>query len=346
MSIVLAACHLGERTLVADEFPTPLLAFNPVTINTEGRPAEFQAGSPPSAVEASPAGSVASSAYDDALLGREAPCLVLTSSSDSPPAQREGEVIAPTADADEVSGFGPSDAWNDARPITFTDDAWCFLPRLGHDALGLVNWNDAAILGVALGGSLAIRSELDSDVRNWTAEHPDRWGQGSKIIGDFGVAQYQIPVILGAYAYTVYAQDDYHHDMMVSLISAYTLFGLSTVSIKGIADTNRPSDTWNGGKYGFPSWHDGSMFCMAAVLDDYEGHWLGVPMYAFAGLIGFSRIDTRDHDLSDVVFGGILGYVIGKSVAGKALYGDSHVHIVPYVHPTDGSPGVMLDAKF
>ena len=69
----------------------------------------------------------------------------------------------------------------------------------------------------------------------------------------------------------------------------------------------------------FPSWHDGSMFCMAAVLDDYEGHWIGYPLYIFAGLIGFSRIDTRDHNLSDVLFGGVLGYVIGKSVSGKAL---------------------------
>jgi membrane-associated phospholipid phosphatase len=121
---------------------------------------------------------------------------------------------------------------------------------------------------------------------------------------------------------------------------------VSTVSIKYIADTNRPSDTWNGGKLGFPSWHDGSMFCIAAVLDDYEGHWIGMPLYAFAGLIGFSRVDTRDHNLPDVVFGGVLGYVIGKSVSGKALYGDSRVHILPYVHPTEGGSGIMLDWSF
>jgi len=42
----------------------------------------------------------------------------------------------------------------------------------------------------------------------------------------------------------------------------------------------------------------------------------------------------------------VMGYVIGKSVAGKALYGDSRVHILPYVHPTDGSPGLLLDMKF
>jgi membrane-associated phospholipid phosphatase len=131
------------------------------------------------------------------------------------------------------------------------------------------------------------------------------------------------------------------------MISAYTIFGLSTLTIKGIADTKRPSNGWNGGDLGFPSWHDGSLFCMSAVIDEYEGHWIGVPLYIVSGLVGWSRIDARDHDLSDVVFGGVLGYVIGKSVAGRALYGDSRaVHILPYWHPSDGTAGVMFDTRF
>ncbi len=42
----------------------------------------------------------------------------------------------------------------------------------------------------------------------------------------------------------------------------------------------------------------------------------------------------------------MLGYVIGKSVSGKALFGDSRVHLLPYVHPTEGAAGVMLDCQF
>ena len=312
--------------------------------DTFGRVSEtgfFRSGMP-----AAVTGSVNRDRFGNSLLGpQESP--ILSSLPGNPRRQqpRRATVIA-TAGRRCQGGFHPSNAWTDPPPIRFTDDAWCFILRLGHDAMGLVNWNDAAILGVALGGSLAIRSELDGPVRNWTAEHPDRWGESSRIIGNFGVAQYQVPVILGAYAYTVYAQNYYQHDMMCSLISAYTLTGLSTVVIKGIADTDRPSDQWKGGKYGFPSYHTASMFSISAVLDEYEGHLVGVPMYIFSGLIGFARIYMRDHDLSDVVFGAVMGYVIGKSVAGKALYDDSHVHILPYVHPTDGSPGIMLDARF
>jgi hypothetical protein len=298
------------------------------------------------------------SRWEDRLWRAERPTIVLTSTETSSISIDEEAPLMPqdgTGLAPDPTGMPPAPVGSDlqpidacaAPPIRFSDDAWAYLPRLGHDAWGLVNWDNAIVLGVALGGSLALRGDADQDVRNWTAEHPDRWGEGSKLIGDIGVAQYQVPVILAAYAFTVWQQDDYEHQMMTSLISSYTIFGLSTLAIKGIADTSRPSDTWNGGKYGFPSWHDGSMFCMSAVIDEYEGHWIGVPLYILSGLVGWSRIDTRDHDLSDVVFGGVLGYVIGKSVAGRALYGDSRaVHIVPYVHPSEGTAGVMFDATF
>jgi hypothetical protein len=280
--------------------------------------------------------------WEAAVWRTQRPSIVLVSSEATSVETEEAPLLPEAAPSSDLQ---PIDVCQHP-PIRFRDDAWDFLPRLGHDAWGLVNWEDAIILGTALGGSLALRGEVDQSVRNWTAEHPDRWGEGSKVIGDFGVAQYQIPVILGAYAFTVWRQDDYEHQMMTSLISAYTLFGVSTLAIKGIADTKRPSDGWNGGNYGFPSWHDGSLFAMSAVIDEYEGHWIGVPLYILSGLVGWSRIDTRDHDLSDVVFGGVLGYVIGKSVAGRALYGDSHLHIVPFIHPSEGTAGVMLDARF
>jgi membrane-associated phospholipid phosphatase len=263
----------------------------------------------------------------------------------------------PTGNSPDQSGvLPPTQVGSDLQPIDgcacppirFSDDAWAFLPRVARDTWGVVNnWDNLLILGTALGGSLALRGEVDQDVNNWTAEHPDRWGHATNLLGDFGTVQYQIPVIFGAYALTVWEQDDYEHQMMTSLISAYTVFGVSTLVIKVSADTKRPSNGWNGGNYGFPSWHDGSLFCMSAVIDEYEGHWIGVPLYVLSGLVGWSRIDARDHNLSDVVFGGVLGYVIGKSVAGRALYGDSRaVHILPYVHPSEGTAGVMFDAKF
>lgn len=230
--------------------------------------------------------------------------------------------------------------------LSFREDFHNIWPRLCEDTRGLVNWRNAAVVGAALGGSLLIRSELDEDVREAVARHPLRWGDGSRTLGYMGDPIVQVPVLLGVYAYSLRQQDDELHDLMGTMISAYTINGVTTVAVKAIANTDRPSDEWNDGEFGFPSFHTSSSFAMAAVIDEYYGTRAALPAYVLAGLIGWSRIDDQDHDLSDVVFGAALGWVIGKSVAGRHLYDDSRVRLLPYIHPTDGSTGLMFETSF
>lgn len=234
----------------------------------------------------------------------------------------------------------------DVPIFSFEDDRKAFGSILRDDARAILNCDNIAILGVALGGAIAIRQDLDGQVRDNVARQPERWGDASRVLGNMGEIQYQLPVLLGLYGISLKTQDSHLHQLNTSLMSAYTITGLSTMAIKGIANTDRPSEKWNGGHFGFPSFHVSSSFTIAAVLDEYEGPMIGIPAYALAGLIGWSRIDERDHDLSDVVFGAALGYVVGKSVAGHHLYGDSRVRLLPYVHPTEGSSGVMVDLAF
>lgn len=234
----------------------------------------------------------------------------------------------------------------ESSTFSFKSDLHRFGSLLREDAHGLANWNNAAILGVALAGSLAIRPNLDDDVRENTVRHPKRWGDGTKAIGKLGEVQIQLPVLFALYGYSLKYQDEEMRELSGSLLSAFTLSGLSALVVKGIVNTDRPSEEWNGGQFGFPSYHATSSFSLAAVLDEYYGHRAGLPAYALAGLISWSRIDERDHDLSDVIFGAALGYVIGKSVAGTHLTGDGRVRLLPYLHPVDGSSGLMLDVAY
>ncbi|MFN0054985.1 MAG: hypothetical protein ACKV0T_22670, partial [Planctomycetales bacterium] len=82
------------------------------------------------------------------------------------------------------------------------------------------------------------------------------------------------------------------------------------------------------------------------VLDDYYGWPIGVPAYVLAGLVGWSRIDQREHDLSDVVFGSLLGFVIGKSVAGRHLEEYSGFRCAPYYDSATNSVGAMFHRRF
>jgi hypothetical protein len=232
------------------------------------------------------------------------------------------------------------------NPYDFKSDLENFLPMLRDDARSVVNWNNAAILGGALATSIAFRQDLDDRVRSNTARHPKRWGEGSKTLGNLGEVQYHVAAMLVLYGVSVKRGDDELHDFSAALISAYTINGLSTMAMKGIANTSRPSDDWNGGAFGFPSFHSSSSFTIAAVVDEYYGPRAGLPAYALAGLISWSRIDERDHDLSDVVFGAALGYVIGHAVAGQHLRCDSRVRLLPYFHPTEGTGGLMIDVSY
>ncbi len=221
------------------------------------------------------------------------------------------------------------------------------LPTLCSDAKGVLNWNNALILTAAGGVAYAFREGgVDQEVREWVADHPNRWGNGGQLLGKLGAAEYQVPILLGAYGYSLWSQDEDLHEVMGSMLSAVTITGVSVTALKLATNTDRPSTNWENGHYGFPSYHTASTFTIAAVLDEYYGCKVGLPAYLLAGAVGFSRIDEQDHDLSDVVFGGVFGFVVGKAVAGRHLCGNSKIQFLPYLHPTDGSPGVGGEVKF
>lgn len=298
--------------------------------------------------------------FDERLLPTQAatklnrPVIQTTSLKQPPASDAEDSAglneISPV-DAAEAWGLpetreGPSIAAWPTQQLSLEDDAELFFSRLGDDAAAVVNCNNAVILGSSLAGAIAIRQNLDADVRMATQRHPERWGEGTKVLGKLGEFQFQVPVLMAVYGLSLKRQDERLHEFSHSLISAYTITGLSTLVAKSIANTDRPTTQWNGGQFGFPSFHVASSFSIAAVLDEYYGSRVGLPAYTLAGLIGWSRIDERDHDLSDVFFGAALGCVIGKAVAGQHLRADSRVRLLPYFHPTDATSGLLLDVAF
>ncbi|HTI49666.1 MAG TPA: phosphatase PAP2 family protein, partial [Planctomycetaceae bacterium] len=80
--------------------------------------------------------------------------------------------------------------------------------------------------------------------------------------------------------------------------------------------------------------------------DEYYGWPVGLPCYVLAGLVGWSRIDQREHDLSDVVFGSILGFVIGKSVAAAHMDGVTGCQVTPYYDPATHALGATFHKRF
>ena len=99
----------------------------------------------------------------------------------------------------------------------------------------------------------------------------------------------------------------------------------------------------------FPSGHTSNAFALATVANAHFGAKVGIPAYLAAGAIGFARIDNNRHNLSDVVAGATLGYIVGRTVV-KQDGGTTHgrkrrFQLVPSAPPSGAGigAGVSVD---
>jgi membrane-associated phospholipid phosphatase len=137
------------------------------------------------------------------------------------------------------------------------------------------------------------------------------------------------------------AQDFKTHEFSRALAQALCVNGITVMALKVSANTRTPDNE----HMGWPSGHTSSAFTVAAVVNEYYGPLAGVPAFALAGLVGYQRLDSRVHDFSDVVFGAVMGYVIGSSIAreNKMTYPEIFgMKVVPYIDPETGTSGIAL----
>ncbi len=89
------------------------------------------------------------------------------------------------------------------------------------------------------------------------------------------------------------------HDFVVGLLRMET----ATYAIKYALDETRP----NGANRSFPSGHTASAFFGAEYIRQNYGPWAGLPAYAAAGWVGYTRVYSQHHYWHDVFAGALLG---------------------------------------
>lgn len=90
----------------------------------------------------------------------------------------------------------------------------------------------------------------------------------------------------------------------------------------------------NGGHsiHSMPSGHTSKIFALATVLSSsYDALWIQIPAYALAGSVALQRLESNKHWFSDVLVGGTLGYLMGRSLAkhNKLVMHESAIKVVP-----------------
>ncbi len=137
-------------------------------------------------------------------------------------------------------------------------------------------------------------------------------------------------------------EDELNKNRAWIMMESLSVTGFTTLSLK-LARNNR---TPNGKPLAWPSGHTSSSFTVAAVLDEFYGPMVGIPAYVLAGSVAYRMMETGDHWGSDVVFGAVLGYITGHTIAGekKKELKIGAFNIVPYINPelTDKFSGFGL----
>jgi hypothetical protein len=187
------------------------------------------------------------------------------------------------------------------RPITQ------LFQNLGRDIVRLPSLESAVIAVVGGGGALAAERR-DARVLAWVDRQPPseitvigRVGGTGLLHGSAAIATYAIG-LAGGHEPTIHVGSD--------LIRAQLLNGVITRTLKLATQRPRPS----GSKDSLPSGHASASFTTAAVLGSHYGWGVGIPAYAGASFVAWTRVRDRAHWLSDVVLGATVGTIVGRTV--------------------------------
>lgn len=179
------------------------------------------------------------------------------------------------------------------------------------------------ILGVtALGSAALIATRADEDIRDWVDDIGLSSGVGDAgfFLGGAG------PPLLSLGMYTHGKLNDNERAVEASrvLTTALAIDAVSTSAMKITIGRRGPDDTDSSKQFhpfslddrAFPSGHTSWSFTTATVMaelyDDRPA--VAIAGYTTATLVGIARISDDSHWASDVLFGAVKGYLIGKTV--------------------------------
>jgi membrane-associated phospholipid phosphatase len=111
---------------------------------------------------------------------------------------------------------------------------------------------------------------------------------------------------------------------------------LTSFGLKSFIHEDRPDHSDDNS---FPSDSTASAFAAASFLDQRYGWEIGLPSYALASFVGYSRVEADKHHVGDVVAGALIGWGFNQLITTRSDI---------TVHPMLGTDyfGLGLDLKW
>ncbi len=249
-----------------------------------------------------------------------------------------------------LAQFGCSSITMPDRPAPYRNsttshvDGMDFMPRLWKDTKAVYG-SPENLFYLTGGYGLGIVLDhygLEDDLADRFDKHNylnDKVGTGLDHLGS-GV------VLLGGaaawYGYSTLVDDREAMAHSQTLASALILTGVSTLGLKAIFRDERP----NGVPEGYPSGHSAMSMAAATTLGELYGWKIGVPAVLLSGMVAFQRLDSREHDLDDIVGGFTLGWIVASAVAGRHKVEVLGAEVVPIIDPIQNGVGIGLQWRF
>jgi membrane-associated phospholipid phosphatase len=214
------------------------------------------------------------------------------------------------------------------------------IPNLLTDLRQLVSTKDNAITWAIGGTSTLALLPFDHDVSDdLSAPSSDGLMHAATVFGS-GYVQFG-----GAVATYVVGRLAHHKataHIGADLVRSQVLTGFVTHGLKRIVRRDRP-ETSDGSTatFSFPSAHASATWTSASVLWRHLGWKVGVPAAAVATLVSASRVEQRQHFMSDVAFGAVIGIASARTVTMGHVAG-RRITIAPVPVPR----GVAVMATF
>lgn len=213
--------------------------------------------------------------------------------------------------------------------------------RVAHETADIFRLKESqVVLGLGLGMALAALP-IDQDVRSSVAE-VEAWGRHRDDVFAVGSIGGNLLTNLGftGTLYGIGALSD-RPKLRSTGRQGFEAALLSNVIVLGIKETVGRQRPDGSDSRSFPSGHAAASFAVASVLHRNYGLRIGVPAYAFATFVAYSRINDDAHYLSDVLFGAAMGVAVGRVVSRFHL---ERLKVAPVLKK--GTTGVVLALAF
>jgi membrane-associated phospholipid phosphatase len=185
---------------------------------------------------------------------------------------------------------------------------------------------------LVLGGTAAIAAAVDPVEGRYFRKHGSTFDPFNDALSEHRTTSATLIAPAGLYIAGLIKRDSYLAKTGILAAEAWVDVDILGEVMRNAVRRKRPLDippdgnfsaTWFKAKGSpmqtagsFPSGHTAWGFAVATVIARrYPQHkWVAIVAYSLAAIDGISRITSSNHFASDTIFGGVLGYTVGRFV--------------------------------